>query len=164
MQARASGSSRGMSFLPDSKNLPRPSDLETHQFTKRLIYDAIRQVRFGDAEATQLVLRDVHAVAFGVLLDVSEDVGQLHRKAQVDGVGLDILGCSSWPKILMLTSPDHRGDLVAILPETVERLIAREVEVHLHAGYDLVEVLPGDSEAVGSIAQAPQRQARRTGP
>ena len=132
--------------------LTSPANLKTHQFTERPVHDAIRQVVFGAAEATQLVLWNVDAVASGVLLDVAEDVGQLHGETEVDGVGLDlrVLIVAEYPDA---HQPDHRGYLVAIFTEVVEGLIPRDVEVHLHTGDDLIEVLPGYSELGSRVAE-----------
>ena len=46
----------------------------------------MQDVGLADAEARQLVLRQVDAAAAGILADVADDVGELEGQAEVVGV------------------------------------------------------------------------------
>src|SRR5579883_522293 len=63
--------------------VPGALRLEGHQPAERLVVHASQQLLLGITEAPYLVLRDVDAAAFGVLLDVTHDVGELQRQAKV---------------------------------------------------------------------------------
>ena len=72
----------------------------------------------------------VHSTTLHVLVDVSEDVDELHLNAEVNGVktGRAVLVSVD----LNQNQSDGRGHLVAVRPKFVPRLIVNGVKVVLH--------------------------------
>jgi hypothetical protein len=87
--------------------------------------------------AGEQVLREVHAAAGGVLGDVAEDVGVLQREAEVLGVAAGGVGLVAEDGDAQ--EADARGDAVAVQAQLGHVGVGGAVEVHRHAGDDLVE-------------------------
>ena len=119
--------------------------LEGHELDEPGRVPALRQVLGGHAEAPQVGLREVDAPDARVHLDVSKDVGDLERDAQVHRV-------LARPRVrvaedLDAAEPHRGGHAIAVGVERVEGLVGGMVHVHLHPRDDLLERGARDREA-----------------
>ena len=105
----------------------------------------------GDAEADQVLGRHVGASAFQVSRDVANDVRQLQRYPEVDGI-LARLGIPI-PENFHADKTDGRGDTAAVFLQRTERRVAGVLEVHGHAVDDVFECLPWEIERLDERLQ-----------
>ena len=94
----------------------------------------------------QLGQRQIDSPPFGVRAHVPQDVGQLQRLAQIDGV--IAAGGIPVPKYLDAEQSDHRGDPVAVQFQIREIGIALDVQIHLHPLEEFIEQLEAQLVAV----------------
>ena len=114
---------------------------------------------FRIAEASDFLQRQVDTVSGHVLLNVPQNVGQLHGKAKVHGVfhGLGMPVAED-----LQTDESHDGGHpIAVESELFEGLISVVGKVHLHAANDVLKVELGDVIGLGGVGQGSEDGAFR---
>ena len=103
------------------------------------------EVAFVEPERGELALRQVDAAAGEVFFHVAQDVGQLHRAAEVGGVGQRAI--VSAPEHRRHHQPDHPSHAVAVEIELFVGGVPGLHQVHLHAVDQLLKRLWGNFAA-----------------
>src|SRR5262245_56313553 len=99
----------------------RPLAFELHHFAEIVVYPSARQIDLRIPEPAQILLRQIDAPASGVLFQIAQNVCQLQRNAEVDGVILRAR--ASVCEDLYAHQSSDRGDAVAISIKLIEGLI-----------------------------------------
>ena len=129
----------------------RPRGFVPHQPHKRGVALARAQVLFGHAKTPQIFGGQIHAAAIGVFADVPQNVGQLEGDAARFGQRQG--GGRVEAKDVNGGQPHHRGHLIAIEPELVERLEATGLQVRDHAIDHGAEIVVRDAEAANRVME-----------
>ena len=117
---------------------PGTVGLEAKQFVNTESGFATAEILRGNAEMGKILFGDVDATEGIVLVNVTNDVGELEGQTELFGEVE-----SSWvaeAEDVRAGEADSAGDAVAIFAETVEGGIGADSEVHFGAGDEVVEV------------------------
>ena len=165
---RRRASARGSAASARRVVLARARGLEREQRLHLGRADAVARVQrlraeipFGDAEAREIVERQVDAAAREVAGDVAQDVGQLQRDAEIDRVLLARRDPGSRRSRTHI-SPTAEATRMQYSVELLERLVAPPVQVHLDAVDQRLEGRRGRSNGGDErLQRAPLRRLRR---
>ncbi len=110
------------------------------------------EIVFPVAEPAKVFLRQIDPAALRVVPDIAQDIRQLKRNAQVDGIVFGVRRAGS--EDVQADESDHRGHAIAILVEVLERGVAPVDEIHLDAVDEILEVDLRDAELFDVPGQA----------
>src|SRR5712691_12113889 len=111
--------------------LSYPRCLESHQADKGIIVHASAKFLLAIAEPIEIFCGEIDSVAACVFSYITQDIGELERHPQVDRI---IAGSAIViAKDLDAHQTDQRGDMVAVIVEFGESVVARPAQIHLNA-------------------------------
>ena len=140
------------SFRRATVIIPRPVAFKFHERAKVVIDAAAEQLCFRVIEAPEVFLRQVNAITRRIFPDVTQDIRQLQRHSQIDGV----LFC---PRIAIgenfqAHEPRDRSHAIAVLVQFIEGFIAMLEQIHLTPGNQFFKIFLRHREAIQHLAQS----------
>src|SRR5471030_1610284 len=112
--------------------------LELEKVLHRLRPARMKHIVFGDVPLLHFVLRQIDATEGSVLFDVAQNIGELERHAERNGVidGLLFLVAEDFDA----DEADGAGDAVTVLAQSGKIGIAGDGEIHFHATKNFLEM------------------------
>lgn len=127
---------------------------------ERLILLLLKEHFLGAAELLEVFLRQIDAALGRIGPDVPQNVRQLERHPETDGVVLRPGRCR--PEDVEADQSYDRRDAIAIEREVLHRSVSHRREIHAHALDQLFEIGSRDGELSHMLRQADgHREGRR---
>ena len=129
--------------------MPGPSNLELHKAPPAIVDLLDGQVRFRQTKRRQILLGEIDASRLPILAHVAQDIGELQRDPQFDGVGDRLVAGEA--DDMHTHQPHGRSDAIAIGDQLVKGLVAALVQVASDAVNELLGIPVGDRVANAGI-------------